>query len=235
LSNVNTKKNETIGVKNIKTMFAQMKDANNYSLNSIEKNQNLDSTNEKPNKSNLNSFFSRKLEVISPVKNQVNNKLTTVVLSPSVSSIDLPSKNLEINSFSKSIHNDTVESITQSPSSFFVKKLETVSPSKHHINQLPIIEDSVENIPTTLLCERCNKLIDIDHYDEHIDFHVAIELSKSINATQIVQPTNNEKSKNETTKKNVCSKKRKHLKSSNSNSKKSCLSISSYFKPVLNP
>jgi len=216
-------------------MFAQMENASNYSLSSIEKIQNLDSTNEKSNKSNLNSFFSRKLEVISPLKNQINNKLTTVVLSPSVSSINLPLKHVEINSSSKSIQNDTVQSIIQSPSSFFMKKLETVSPSKHQANQLPIIEDSVGDIPTTLLCERCNKLIDIDHYDEHIDFHVAIELSKSINTAQTVHPTNNEKSKNETTKKNICSKKRKHMKSSNSNSKKSCISITSYFKPVLNP
>lgn len=232
---LNTKNNEAIDVKNIKTMFAEMKNDGVYSLNSIDENQNIDSKNEKQNKlQNLNSFFSRKLEGIAPIKNQENNKLT-IVLSPSVNSINLSTKNLEVISPSKIIQNDTVETtITQSPDSFFMKKLKIVSPLKHQTNQLPITEDSVEGTPTTLLCEKCNKLIDINQYDEHIDFHVAVELSKSINATQIVQPTNNIKSKSETSK-NKCNKKRKFSKSSDSNSKKPCTSILTYFKPILNP
>lgn len=231
-SYINTKKNETVDVKSIKTMFAEMKNTSNCSVSSIGKNQNLGSKNEKQNKLNLNSFFSRKLEVISPVKNQVNDKLTTVVSPSSAISINSFPKDLELISPSKSIQNYTIESVTQLPNSFFMKKLETISPSKHQANLLSITEDDVEDIPTTLLCEQCNKQIAIDNYDEHIDFHVATELSKNINETQIVKPRSNEKVKNETTKKNI--KKRKLLKSSDSNSKKQCTSISSYFKPVLN-
>lgn len=234
-----TKTTSANDVKNIKTMFAQMKN----SSNSIVINQNVNSKKEeeikKHNKLNINSFFSKKLEIISPVKNQVNNKLTTVVQSSSVNSVSFFSKKLEIISPSKNIQNDVVERI-QPLDSFFTKKL-----SKHQTNndpasiiEPPIIENNVGDTPTMLLCERCNKMIDIEQYDEHIDHHIAIELSKSINATDIVRPINNKINKSGPAKKkdNECGQKRKHnSKASGSISKKPCMSISSYFKPVLNP
>lgn len=230
----NTKKTSASNVKNIKTMFAQMK-------NSIVINQDVNFKKEeikKQNKLNINSFFSKKLEIISPVKNQVNNKLTVVQSSP-VNSVSFFSKKLEIISPSKNIQNDPVERITQPSDSFFTKKL-----SKHQTNndpvsiiESPVIENNVGDTPTMLLCERCNKMIDIEQYDEHIDHHIAIELSKSINATEIVRPINKiNKSKLTKKKDNECGQKRKHnSKASGSISKKPCTSISSYFKPVLNP
>lgn len=209
----NTKKNKTSfsDAKNIKTMFDQMKNT----TNSIVINQNVNSKKEeeikKQNKLNMNSFFSKKLEIISPSKN---------------------------------IQNDIVERIIQPSDSLVTRKLEIVSPSKHQTNndsvstiELPIIENNIESTPTMLLCEQCNKMIDIEQYDEHIDHHIAMELSKSINATDIIRPINNKINKSGLTKKkDKCGQKRKHIsKTSEFVSKKPCMSISSYFKPVLNP
>jgi len=81
-------------------------------------------------------------------------------------------------------------------------------------------------------------MIEIDEYDEHIDHHVALELSESLNVTNPRQTLNNKIINNELTKKkkNESGKKRKHnSKASSSNSKKPCTSISAYFKPLLNP
>jgi len=81
-------------------------------------------------------------------------------------------------------------------------------------------------------------MIDIDTYDEHVDHHVAIELNESLNTINPVQPLNNRtlKSKPPKKKKTECGLKRKqNSKASSSNHKKPCTSISSYFKPLLNP
>lgn len=221
-----------------------MKDTNN----TIVINQNISSKNKeikKQNKLNMNSFFSKKLEIISPIKKQINDKL--VVQSSSVNSANSFSKQLEIISPSKNRENNVVERIAQPSDSFFTRKLEIVSPSKHQTNndlasvsiiESPNIKNSVEDTPTMLLCEQCNKMIDIEQYDEHIDYHVAMELSKSINTIDIVPPTNNKTDMCGPSKKkaNGCGQKRKHnSKDLGSVSKKSCKSISSYFKPVLNP
>lgn len=71
-----------------------------------------------------------------------------------------------------------------------------------------------------------------------IDHHVALELNESLNNTNSIQPLKNKIIKNELVKKkkNESCKKRKHnSKASNSNLKKPCTSISSYFKPLLSP
>lgn len=294
VNNLNFKRNEASSshVKDIKTMFAEMKNSKSSSTVTV---QNLDVTNEKQhitkqNKFNMSSFFSKKLEIVSPSKNLVDNE-------PIVSTTSCTSKKLDVSS-SKSIQNNKVEKINQAPVSFFCKKLE-MSPSKiikhsdeEKINQTPVsfisekqevspskviqnnkveknneaaasffskkleivspskvntssnsvsivetLDNQTDEIPTELLCERCEKMIDINQYDEHIDLHVAMELSKSLNETNIIQPGNSEmfnKSK-PLKKKNESGQKRKYKsKTKATNAKKPCKSISSYFEPLLN-
>ncbi|CAH1732942.1 unnamed protein product [Aphis gossypii] len=201
----------------------------------------------KPDQS-TDSFFTKKLEIISPVKNQVNGNLTTVVDKFSLpSSVGFELESPGVISPSKKILNDNPNRSDQSTDSFFSKKLEMVSPSKYQksdeLESVPIVqfsstEDTINCAPTTLLCERCDKMIEIDEYDEHIDHHVALELSESLNVINPRQTLNNKIINNELTKKkkNESGKKRKHnSKASSSNSKKPCTSISTYFKPLLNP
>jgi len=242
------KKNKTCvsDVQNIKTMFAKIKssDSSFNNLSSTLLNVNSKKEIKKQYKLDMNSFFTKKLEIISPVKNQVNVKLKTVDKSSSASSVLLESSD-KISS-SNNVLNDNHERTSQPADSFFSRKLEIVSPTKHHntdgsrIESVPtvqssITEDTIECAPKTLLCERCDKMIDIDIYDEHIDHHVAIELNNSLNITNPVQPRLL-KSKPTLKKKNERGLKRKlSSKASSSNPKKPCTSISSYFKPLLNP
>lgn len=240
-SNLKKNNNNNSDVKNLKTMFAQMKDTchSTITVNDLDIKEVKETI--KQNKHSMNSFFSKKLDIISPVKSQVNDKLTTAVPFTTVSFF---SKKLEVISPSKNGQN---EQITSSLDSFSLKKLEMVPHSKDKNKiyeesmpsiQCPIANDGVEEDLTMLLCERCNKKIDINQYDEHIDFHVATELSDSLNTSEIL-PVNDEKHKNEPVKKNINKggKKRKQSSSSTSISdpKKSCPSISSYFKPILDP
>lgn len=250
LNHPNEKKNKTCtsDAKNLKTMFAQIK--NSASSLTSSTLQHLNSKKEIKNhyKLDMNSFFTKKLEIISPVKNQVNVKLTTADQSSSASSVGILMESSDVISPSKSM-NDNHNRITEPEDSFFTRKLEIVSPSKHQetddarIESVPvvqsfIVEDTIACAPITLLCERCDKMIDIDTYDEHIDHHVALELSESLNVINPVQPLNNRilKSKPTKKKKNEGGLKRKqNSKASSSNPKKPCTSISSYFKPLLNP
>jgi len=253
LNHSDDKKNKTCisDAKNLKTMFAQIKNSDNSLTNSSSTLQNVNSKKEikKQYKHDINSFFTKKLEIISPVKNQVNVKLTTPDQSSSASSVGFLIESSDVISPSKCILNDNHNRITQPGDSFFSRKLEIVSPSKYkktddsRIEPVPIIqssitEDTIECTPITLLCERCDKMIDIDTYDEHIDHHVAMELSESLNIINPEQPLNNRilKSKLTKKKKNDSGLKRKqNSKASSSNPKKPCTSISSYFKPLLNP
>ncbi|XP_025419360.1 DNA polymerase eta-like isoform X2 [Sipha flava] len=247
LDNSNTKKNDTSKgeMKNIKTMFAQMRNSSNCSINYIAPTENVDNKIENMKKNNnqlnMNSFFSKKLKIISPTKNQLNDQVSAKVLSASTSSLNL-SKKLEVISPSKNIpNNDKVKPSNQSPDGFFSKKLEFVSPSKYqntnHDLELtiesPIIECCDDSVPTMLFCERCNNMIHINEYEEHIDHHVAMELSKSLNKTDIIQSTS--KDKHKTIKNNDGSKKRKNNSKSFPQQKKPCSDISLFFKPVLNP
>ncbi|XP_025200444.1 DNA polymerase eta-like [Melanaphis sacchari] len=246
------KKKETCtnDVKNLKTMFAQMKDSSSSSIQSSSTLQNKSSKKEirQQYKHDINSFFTKKLEIISPVKNQVNGKITTVVdKCSSASSVGFLSESSDVIYPTKKILKDNHDRPDQSTESFFSKKLEIVSPTKHQkindsksvpIVQSSITKDTIDCASFALLCERCNKMIEIDAYDEHIDHHVALELSESLNTINPLQPLNNKIIKNELSKKkkNESGKKRKHnSKASSSNSKKPCTSISSYFKPLLNP
>lgn len=237
-------------VRNIKTMFAQMKNASTSSADSVVTTQQSSTKKEKKNmkQNKMNSFFSKKLEIItSPIKTEVNDKLSTEVLSPSENSEEYSSKKLDNTTPTKNVENENVEKISMPLTSFFSRKLEIVSPSKQtDPDPLPLSitssigsEESVEEAPIMLLCERCNKTIDIDQYDEHIDHHVAMELSKSLNTTDITQPLGSTIHKTGSSvkkKKNEFSKKRKNNNNASSSSpKKQCTSISSYFKPVLNP
>eukprot|EP00102_Acyrthosiphon_pisum_P018963 XP_016656173.1 PREDICTED: DNA polymerase eta-like isoform X2 [Acyrthosiphon pisum] len=254
LNHFNDKKNKTCinDVKNLKTIFVQMKNSDSFFTNSSSTFQNVDPKKEiKQYKLDKNSFFTKKLEIISPVKNQVNEKMATVDLpqSSSTSSVGFLLKSSDVISPSKNILNDNHNITTQPADSFFSRKLEIVSPSKNQktnvsrielvpIVQSTIIEDTIECAPITLLCERCDNMIDIDTYDEHIDHHVAIELNESLNIVNPVQPLNNRilNSKPVKKKKNECGvKRKKNSKASSSNPKKPCTSISSYFKPLLNP
>ncbi|XP_015373333.1 PREDICTED: DNA polymerase eta-like isoform X2 [Diuraphis noxia] len=250
LNHSDNKKNKTCvsDIQNLKTMFAKIKSSDTSFNNSSSTLQNVNSKKEikKQYKLDMNSFFTKKLEIISPVKNQVNVKLKTVNQSSTENSVLLESSGKI--SPSKNVLNDNLERTSQPTDSFFSRKLEIVSPTKHHkpdntkIESLPtvqssITEDTIECVPKTLLCERCDKMIDIDIYDEHIDHHVAMELNNSLNINP-VQPLNNKihESKPTVKKKNERGLKRKHnSKASNSNPKKPCASISSYFKPLLNP
>lgn len=232
-------------VQNLKTMFAKIKSSDSSFNNSSSTSQNMNFKKEikKQYKLDMNSFFTKKLEIISPVKNQVNVKLKTVDQSSSGSS------NLLESTLSNNILNDNQEKTSQPADSFFSRKLEIVSPTKHQktddsrIESIPtvessITEDTTECMPKTLLCERCDKMIDIDTYDEHIDHHVAMELNNSLNIISSVQPFNNRilQSKPTLKKKNERGLKRKqNSKASSSNPKKPCTNISSYFKPLLNP
>ncbi|CAI6354795.1 unnamed protein product [Macrosiphum euphorbiae] len=252
LNHSNNKKNKTCinDVKNLKTMFDQMKNSDSFFTNSSSTLQSVDPKKEiKQYKLDKNSFFTKKLEIISPVKNQVKEKMTTVEQSSSTSSVGFLLESSDVISPSKNILNDNHNITTQPADSFFSRKLENVSPSKNQITNdsrielVPIVQsiitkDTIEFTPITLLCERCDNMIDIDTYDEHIDHHVAIELSESLNIINPVQPLNNKilKSKPTKKKKNECGLKRKqNSKASSSNPKKPCTSISSYFKPLLNP
>lgn len=247
LHSSNTKKNDSSkgDIKSIKTMFAQIRNASNCSKNYNSPTENIvtkiENRKKNNNQFNMNSFFSKKLEIISPTKNQLNEQVSGKVLPASTSSLKFSEK-LEVISPSKNISNDDeVKQSNQSPDGFFSKKLEIVSPSKYqntnhdsestiqsHINELD--DDSV---PTMLLCERCNNMIHINEYDEHIDHHVAIELSESLNETDVIQSTSKEKHK--PIKNNETSKKRKNKSKSFLQQKKPCSDISLFFKPVLNP
>uniref|UniRef100_A0A2S2N6C2 DNA polymerase eta n=1 Tax=Schizaphis graminum TaxID=13262 RepID=A0A2S2N6C2_SCHGA len=254
LNNFKHKNNETCisDVKNLKTMFAaQMKNSNSSLTHSSLTLQNLTSKKEirQQYKHEINSFFTKKLEIISPIKNQVNGKLTTVVdKCSSENPVGFLLESPDVISSSKKISNDNHNRPDKSTDSFFSKKLEIVSPTKHHQKvdesesvptiQFSTTEDTIDCVPITLLCEKCDKMIEIDAYDEHIDHHVALELNESLNITNSIQPLNNKIIKNELVKKkkNESCKKRKHnSKASNSNPKKPCTSISSYFKPLLSP
>lgn len=245
-NHINNKKTDncTNNIKSIKTMFAEMKSSNESYDSSTVQVQNVNIK----KKTTINSFFSNKLKIISPVKNQVDDKITTTTDSSSrASPVSFFSKKLEIISPSKNVLNDNVQSKTRAQDSFFSRKLEIISPSKTEttndltpvtIIQPPLIEETDENVPSKLLCERCEKMIDIDLYDEHYDHHVAVELSKSWNSDGIAKPLVKSGLHNESPKKkkNECTRKRKNnSNTSSSNSKKQCSSISSYFKPVLNP
>lgn len=247
-NNINCKKTDNClnnNVKSIKTMFAEMKSTNKSYDDSTATIQNVDIKNESK-KSSINSFFSNKLKIMSPVKNQVNDKVSD--LSSRASPVSFFSKKLEIISPSKNILNDNVLPATRAQDGFFSRKLEIVSPSKPETSndspllaviQPPIMEETDGDVPSKLLCERCEKMIDIDLYDEHYDHHIAVELSKSWNSDGIVKPlVKSELHQNGLSKKkkNESGQKRKHnSNTSNSDSKKQCSSISSYFKPVLNP
>lgn len=252
LNHSNDKKNITCvnDVNNLKTMLVQMKNSDSLLTNSSSTLQNVNSKKEiKQYKLDKNSFFTKKLGIISPVKNQVNEKLTTVNQSSSASSVDFLLESSDVIPSSKNILNDNRKTTTQPADSFFSRKLEILSPSKQQktnnsiielapIVQPTITEDTIECASITLLCERCDKMIDIDTYDEHIDHHIAMELSESLNIINPVQPLNNRimKSKPTKKKKNESGLKRKqNSKASGSNPKKPCTSISSYFKPLLNP
>ncbi|XP_060847284.1 DNA polymerase eta-like [Rhopalosiphum padi] len=253
LNNTKHKNNETCisDVKNLKTMFAaQMKNSNSSLTHSSLTLQNVTSKKEirQQYKHDINSFFTKKLEIISPIKNQVNGKLTTVEdKCSSENPVGFSLESPDLISPSKIISNDNHNRPDKSTDSFFSKKLEIVSPSKHQKTdesetvptiQFSITEDTIDCAPVTLLCEKCDKMIEIDAYDEHIDHHVALELNESLNNTNSIQPLNNKIIKNELVKKkkNESCKKRKHnSKASNSNLKKPCTSISSYFKPLLSP
>jgi len=253
LNHTNNKKNKTYvsDEKNLKTTFAQLKNSNSSFTNSSTTLQNVNSKKEikKQYKLDMNSFFTKKLEIISPIKNQVNLKLSTVDQSSSASSVEVLLESSDVISPSKNILNDNHVRTSQPPNSFFSRKLEIVSPTKQQknddsrIESVPIVQSFItegtsESAPKTLLCERCNKMIDIDTYDEHIDHHVAMELNKSLNFINHVQPLNNRTLKNKPTikKKNERGLKRKqNSKASSTNPKKPCTSISSYFKPLSNP
>lgn len=235
----NTKKNEpcTSDIKNIKTMFAEMKNSSNLIRNCIETDNNLSVTKEKQTikQNKLSSFFGKKLESISPVKSVINDQTSVKIPSPTESFF---SKKLEIVSPSKYVQNDKDNKI---PDRFFSKKLEIASLSKNPDSvkdQSLITENSSEDVPTMLLCERCNEMVDINLYDEHFDHHVAIELNKSLNATNIIQPMVSDiLSKSISVKKTNerGHKRKKKLQDNSSSTKKSNTNISSYFKPVLNP
>lgn len=229
-------KNETYtnSLKNTKTMSTQIKNFSNLVTNFIETETNVNSNPITENK--CKSFFCSKLKIISPIKTLENEKSNTDVPSHSKSFF---SKKLEIISPSKKVDQQNHEMV-----SFFAKKLEMISPSKNQTNsatiltvQSPVTKNRFEDAPMTLLCEHCNQMIDIDQYDEHVDFHIAVNLSKSLNTADI-QPTNNDelhKNKSTKKKKNERGQKRKcDSKESKLNPKKSCTSISLYFKPVLN-
>lgn len=240
--------NSSNNVKSIKTMFAEMKSSSKSCDDSIVTAQNVDIKNENK-KTSINSFFSNKLKSMSPIKIQVDDKVSTATdLSYRASPVSFFSKKLEIISPSKNILNNNVQPATRVRDSFFSRKLEIVSPSKPETNsvspplvviQPSIMEETDGDVPSKLLCERCEKMIDIDLYDEHYDHHVAIELSKSWNSDSIVKPlVKSELHRSGPSKKknNDTGQKRKHnANTSSSNSKKQCSSISSYFKPVLNP
>lgn len=243
LNHSNLKKNNISNsdVKNIKNMFSLMQDVCHSTITANGLDTKEVKENIKQNKNNLNSFFSKKLEIISPVKNQDNDKPPSSV---PFSSVSFFSKKLEKISPSKSSQN---EHITSSLNNFSLKKLEMPSCSKDQtksdVESIPTVQFSIadegnDEDLTMLLCERCNTKIDINQYDEHIDFHVATELSNSLNASEILRPINDEKHTNGPIKKinNKSGKKRKQNSSASiSNPKKSCSSISSYFKPILDP
>lgn len=236
-NNINIEKNEVItnNLKNIKTMFAEI---NKSKHNSIETVSNVDITKEKQNKLNASSFFNKKLETLSSAQNSNNDDLISA--QPTVSSFF--SKKLEPIYPLKNFQNNIIEKTIQPSLSFFSKKLEIVSPSKNQtiinsasIVELPVVNESFEEPPIALLCERCEKMIDIDEYDEHVDLHVAMDLSKNLN--DIVQPAHKESSKSCLSKKKTVEngqKRKYNKKNSTKSSKKPCTSISSYFKPILN-
>lgn len=239
------KKNEvsTNSIKNIKTMFAQMTNLTNLVPNCIEKENNLSTIMENTKQNNVDSFFSNKLKIISPVKNLENSSDEIPSTSESFFS-----KKLKIISPSKNIQNDNVEKVTQLPDSFFSKKLQMPSEDQTNSNlsslstiQSPVNESNFdENALMKLICERCSQMIDIEEYDEHVDYHFAFELDKNLNTINTTRSTTVDKTcttKSKKKKKNEHGQKRKYnsKESSSSNHKKPCMSISSYFKPVFNP
>ncbi|VVC33008.1 UmuC domain,DNA polymerase eta/kappa/iota/IV,DNA polymerase, Y-family, little finger domain [Cinara cedri] len=151
------------------------------------------------------SFFNRKLEIISPSKIVQNN-------------------NLEIQSPSK--HQTDYNSVSKK----CFEPHTTINITDDNINDLCSKDN---DIPTMLLCEKCNKTIDINLYEEHIDHHVAIELSKSLNSSDLTKPANVKIPKELITQVNSGGKKRKNdSKTSGSNPKKQYRRISTYFKPI---
>lgn len=236
------KKNEvsTNSIKNIKTMFAQMKNSINLVPNCIETENNLSTITENTMKNNVDSFFSNKLKIISPVKNVANSSSEIPSTSESFFS-----KKLKIISPSKNIQTDIDKKVTPLPDNFFSKKLQMLSEDQANSNlsslstiQSPVNESNFENGPVKLLCERCNQMIDIEEYDEHIDYHFAFELDKSLNTIDTIRSTTVDKTctTKSKKKKNEYGQKRKYnSKESSSNHKKPCKSISSYFKPVIDP
>lgn len=200
-------------VKTIKTMFTEMKNSSNSVNNDIET--------ETENK--YNSFFCNKLNIHS-----INQKPSTNDSSPT--------KHIQKKNVQKS-------NLTNS---FFARKLEMISYSKNQTNtdsipttQSPVTENCFKDVPMSLLCEHCNRMIDINQYDEHVDFHIATNLSESLNSANVIQHRNSDQTctNNSTTaKNNVRGIKRKNnsIESKRNLKKSSCSNIALYFKPVSN-
>lgn len=176
---------------------------NTCDKNGVKTKQNLKNEiqTKKQNKQDIDSFFNKKLEIISPSKNIQNDNLE--IISPSKQ---------------QNCYNSVSKQIFQP-----------------HSNANELCSND-EEVPSVLLCEKCNKMIDINVYEEHMDHHVAVELSKSLNSSDLTTSTNNKMHKDTKTLVNNGGKKRKNnSKESGSNPKKPYRRISTYFKPIMDP
>lgn len=176
-------------------------------INGVETKQNskYEIQTNKQNKQDIDSFFNKKLEIISP---------------------------------SKIIQNDNLEIVSPS------KQQNCYSSVSKQIFQPHTTADSnandlcsnAEEVPSVLLCEKCNKMIDINMYEEHMDHHVAVELSKSLNSSDLTTSKHFKMHKKTKTLVNIGGKKRKNNSTESGPSpKKPYRRISTYFKPIMNP
>lgn len=221
-------------------------ESNNITQNKLSLNFSKQKLNVKPSedyavetnpvkKLNVSSFFLKKLQSVSPIKEF--NKDCPVPKFTGVNDKDdkMSSNKTHSENKSKTPHN-SLEGKNSSCIGFFCKKIDTSLQTEQEVKKSVIqIENSVieesnpGDDPFKLLCDKCLKKIDINEYDEHIDHHVAVELSKQLNSIESGNKTSLSVSNLHN------SRKRKQGRPKSSSVKKPCNnSIPSYFKPSLN-
>ncbi|XP_050419950.1 DNA polymerase eta-like [Adelges cooleyi] len=221
---------------------------NNEKLNS-EKSEKINETNnihqesqqyKLKSTSQLGGFFFKKLESIPPIKPHKTGEFSLTEFNKTNHEDNNTYKSDKVTSEDKKELYDSHSIKQPFATGVFLKKLDYVSPSKQvirddlSIEENSVVETAIEDNPFKLSCDRCNKLIDIEEYDEHLDHHIALELSKQLNSVEnvnkIAKIDGLHKSPNKTVNNN---RKRKLGIPKSPKTKKSCTkNISSYFKPV---
>ncbi|XP_050540590.1 DNA polymerase eta-like [Daktulosphaira vitifoliae] len=195
------------------------------------------------NKLDVSSFFLKKLQSVSPTKVSNNDCLEHKFVDVNNKDNKLTLINTTYSENEIIVSNKSLDDKQSSDIGFFCKKIdialqtkEEVKKSLFQIESSSIIEESnFGEDPLKLICDKCLRKLDIDEYDEHIDHHVAVELSKQLNSIKTVKIIENVSKTSSSVSNLHNSRKRKLGRPKSLSIKKPCKnSIPSYFKPSLN-